>query len=90
MEKKFHSSDPLEISIAKALTEAGIEFIHESQNNGSRLDFYLPYYDVYIEAKSGFSERTASQMQSKQNVIIVQGVKSTNLIVNLIAALGHK
>jgi hypothetical protein len=81
---KIHSNDCLELKIANALSKKGIRFIHESQNNMSRLDFYLPDFDLYLEIKSGYSDRTESQMKSQFNVIVIQGMKSVDFIVSLL------
>lgn len=78
--RKIHFSDHLEKRIAQSLDECGIEYVHESENKEQILDFYLPFFDVYIEVKQFHSDRIAKQMSSKDNVIAVQGVKSVELL----------
>lgn len=78
--KKIHYGDSLERDIASLLDNKGIHFIHESENKGQVLDFYLPSYDVYIEVKQYFSERITKQLASRDNVICVQGKKSLALL----------
>ena len=77
-------NNPQEIQIKEILESKGIEYIHESQNNGSRLDFYLPKYNVYIEVKQYHSERSNSQLASQDNVILIQGKDSINFFKVLI------
>jgi len=76
----IYYSDWLEKEIGEILESKGIEFIHESQNNGSNLDFYLPKFDVYIEVKQYYSERIIKQISSRDNVILIQGKKSLEFI----------
>ena len=70
---KKHITNPQEIQIKEILELKGIDYVHESQNNGSRLDFYIPKYNVYIEVKQYYSERSNSQLSSQDNVILIQG-----------------
>lgn len=70
---------PLEDAIRTTLRDCGIAFIEE-ENNPTRLDFYLPDYDVHIEVKGGHSERSGEQLSRAHNVILVQGVKSVRLL----------
>lgn len=80
MAKEIHYSDWLEKEVAELLTKRGIDFIHESQNNGSNLDFYLPSYDVYIEVKQYHTDRVINQLSKKDNVILIQGKKSISFL----------
>lgn len=73
-------SNPLEIAVAEILTNAGIEFVHESQNNGSRLDFYIPDYDLYIEVKQYHTPRIEAQMATQDNIILIQGVNGLRFL----------
>lgn len=79
--RTIHFSDHLEKQIAQAFDEVGIEYIHESENGEQDLDFYLPFFDVYIEVKQFHADRIARQMSSKDNVIAVQGRKSVELLI---------
>lgn len=77
-------SDTLEQSIANALNDAYIDFIHESENPHQGLDFYLPEYDVFLEVKKFHSDRISRQMASRDNVIAVQGVKAVNFLISIL------
>lgn len=78
--RKIHFADHLEKKVAEALDEVGIEFVHESENKEQVLDFYLPFFDVFIEIKQFHTDRISKQMSSKDNVIAIQGVKSVELL----------
>jgi hypothetical protein len=80
---KIHSNDPLEVILANALQENGIDFIHESEGK-YRLDFYLPKLDVFVEVKRFHSDRTGTQMSLHDNIILLQGEKSVKFFVDLI------
>lgn len=82
--RKIHFSDHLENKVAESLDKAGILFVHQSENKDQQLDFYLPFFDVYIEVKQYHADRIARQMSSKDNVIAVQGVKSVELLIRLL------
>ena len=67
-------ADPMERIIEQALNEAGIIFVTDQGGaNETRLDFYLPTYDVAIEVKRFYSARTSEQMARAPNVIVAQG-----------------
>lgn len=78
--RQIHFGDHLEKRVARALDECRIEFVHESENKEQDLDFYLPFFDVYIEVKQFHADRIARQMSSKDNVIAVQGTKAVELL----------
>lgn len=82
--RKIHFADHLEKKVAQALDDVEIEFIHESENKEQVLDFYLPFFDVFIEVKQFHTDRISKQMSSKDNVIAVQGTKSVNLLVTML------
>lgn len=82
--RKINFADHLEKKVAEALDEVGIEFVHESENKEQVLDFYLPFFDVFIEVKQFHTDRISRQMSSKDNVIAVQGIKSVNLLVTML------
>ncbi|MGJ1366298.1 hypothetical protein [Sphingobacterium spiritivorum] len=84
MKKQPKYSDFLEQSVADCLKELDIKFIHESQNNGSNLDFYLPDFDVYIEVKQFHTERIGNQLSTKDNVIVFQGKKTIQFLKLLV------
>lgn len=82
--RNIHYSDDLENSIGDLLEHCKIEFTHESECKEQKLDFYLPKYDVYIEVKQFHADRISRQMQSKNNVIAIQGRKSINLLKTIL------
>jgi hypothetical protein len=84
MKKEAYFADHLEAMVAAALTDNGIEFIHESQNKDQGLDFFLPLFDVYIEIKQYHSERISRQMASQNNVIALQGTKAVNFFIEVL------
>lgn len=74
-------TDPVERIIEKALIEAGIDFTtDDGGGNESRLDFYLPAFDVAIEVKRFYSPRTGEQMARAPNVIVAQGITAVNFL----------
>lgn len=74
----IHYSDHLEQKVGEALSDAGISFIHESQDNilTKALDFYLPDNETYIEVKQYHTDRTNEQLKRDDNIIVLQGKKS--------------
>lgn len=80
----IHSTDHLELAVAEMLLDLKINFIHESQNNGSNLDFYLPDFDVFIEVKQFHTDRVNKQLASQENVILIQGKKSIEMLKKLL------
>ena len=82
--RDIHFSHFLEKKVAEALYEAGIEFVHESEDKELRLDFYLPLFDVFIEIKHYHADRISRQMSSQKNVIAIQGTKSVELLIALL------
>lgn len=81
---KSKISDFLEKKVSEILISQKIKFIHESEKNGSNLDFYLTDYDVYIEVKQYHTDRVAKQLASKDNVILIQGRKSIAMLTKLL------
>lgn len=69
----------LELEIEQALIDAGIKFKCEQ-----RLDFFLPDFNVYVEVKKFHSDRSASQLASQDNVILVQGRLAVKLFCSLL------
>ncbi len=82
--REIHFSDDLEKKVAEAMDEVGIRFIHESEDKELTLDFYLPYFDVYLEVKKFHADRIERQMASKDNVIAIQGAKSVQLLITML------
>ena len=83
---KRNIRDPIEQIIAKALEQAGIGFIHESEGHQPPLDFYLPQQDIYIEVKQYHSDRIARQMAQADNVIVIQGRRAAQAFASMINA----
>ena len=85
VKRKVHYVDFLEESLGEALTEKQIQFTHESEiKTEPVLDFHLPDHDIHIEVKQYYSDRIAKQLQSKQNVIVLQGRKAVAFFNQLI------
>jgi len=82
--RNIHYVDHLEKQIAEVLDSLGIDFVHESEDKYQGLDFYLPKYDVYIEVKQFHTSRISKQMESEDNVIVLQGRKSVELLKALL------
>jgi len=82
--RNIHYADHLEKQIAEMLDSLKIDFIHESEDKHQGLDFYIPKYDVYIEVKQFHAERIHRQISSRDNVIVIQGIQSVNLLKSLI------
>lgn len=79
-------SDPVETVIALALNEAGIGYQTDAPINGSSLDFYLYNSGVYIECKRMFTKRILRQMQSCDEIIVIQGLDAAKMFASMIAA----
>lgn len=77
---KHHYSCPLEDEVGRALERAGIKF-----STNQRLDFYLPDFDIYLEVKRYDTPRVLSQLESQENIILIQGKKSVAAFVNLLS-----
>lgn len=77
-------SDALEQQIANILDFCNIKYVHESENNGSNLDFYLPDHNIYIEVKRYHSDRSNKQLSGKDNIILIQGMESINFLKKLL------
>ena len=79
-------TDNLELRIADLLNSKSIKFVHEGYKNGinQRLDFYLPDHDIYIEVKKFHTERVLKQLESQDNIILVQGDKSVKFLEGIL------
>ncbi len=92
MNRAINYADLYERQIGEALFDAGIAFTHESEVIGQRLDFHLPEHDIYIEVKQYHTERILAsrgnaQMKLDDNIILVQGKKAVQIMVELIGNL---
>lgn len=72
-------TNPLEVAIENILKARGLKY-----TCNQRLDFYLPDYDMYIEVKEYPSERSSAQLESQENVILIQGKKSVEFFKDLL------
>ena len=81
-----HITCPMERRVNDALEQAGVMFVHESQDNKATngLDFYLPHLNLYIEVKQFHTDRIAEQMSRVDNVIAVQGEYAVNAFCALL------
>jgi hypothetical protein len=79
-------TDPLEKSLALAFDDAGVEYVHESEqgNHNNGIDFYLPKYGVYVEVKQYHSDRVSEQLKRHEEVIVIQGKASVNYFALLV------
>lgn len=76
---------PLESQIAFALDDAAIPYAVDGEpENKTGLDFRIPSIDVYVEVKSGPTPRVLKQLERRANVIVVQGVRATNLFCHIL------
>jgi len=80
--------NPLEKKVMEILDKYKIKYFHESDkcksDKNQRLDFYLPDYDVYIEVKAGYTERSDSQLKAHEAVILIQDRKSIDFLTKLL------
>jgi len=74
-------TNSLELKVANFLSENKISFLHENENKSQKLDFYLPDFDVYIEVKKFFSQRSENQLAEHDNIILLQGKKAVDFFV---------
>lgn len=77
-------ADELERKVGKALSDANIKFIHDSQGGEQRLDFYLPEFNLYIEVKKYHSDRISGQLLLADNIIVLQGERSVIFFINML------
>lgn len=85
-----HYADHLEKLVGDSLTEARINFDHESEGGIAAefgLDFYIPAADVFIEVKQYHSDRIAKQTARANDVIVLQGENAVKLFATLLNEL---
>lgn len=75
----MHYSDELEKKIGDTLTECGIPFERKQ-----RLDFYIPSMRVYIEVKKYHTPRSQAQLESQENIILIQGKLAVEAFCNIL------
>ena len=80
---------PLEKAVGEALDHAGVEFVHESEDDVRcrRLDFYLPRYGVRVEVKRFATDRSAEQLKWADDVILLQGPLAVAFFCGIFDAL---
>lgn len=76
--------DSLEKRVADILDKKGIKYIHESEGENQRLDFFLPDFNIFIEVKQFSTPRSSDQLASQDNVILIQGKKSIVFLENML------
>lgn len=77
------SKDPVEAVVAAALDAAGIGYTRQPADTLG-LDFYVPYWDLYIEVKRFHSVRISEQMPRAPNVIAIQGMGAATAFADLL------
>jgi len=79
---KMPITDPIELSVARGLEQARIEYISPCPE--TNLDFLLVESGVRVEVKQFHSDRISEQMSRAENVIVIQGKKDAELFTLLI------
>lgn len=83
-------SSILDKTVGEALDRAGVEFVHESEDDVRcrRLDFYLPRYGVRIGVADRLSpEHAVSRLTAADNVVLLQGPLSVGLFCGMLEAI---
>ncbi len=83
MAKSPPTVDPVEKVVEDALVDAGIEYLRENGVD-RHMDFYVTFWDVWIEVKAMHTPRIADQMAREKNVIAVQGIDAARLLAAMI------
>lgn len=78
--------NPMERPIAEALKAAGIFYRHDMEGNTKGLDFHLADHGLYIECKQFPTPRSEGQLERDENIILIQGRKSMEFFVSLLAS----
>ena len=86
MRRKRHIKDPVEKIVEKALEESGTYFKHETEmpHNRNKLDFYIPTDQSWIECKQFHTDRTLSQLEKFDNVILIQGKSAAKTFAKIV------
>ncbi len=83
-----NTTDPLELMVARTLDECSIGYRCPDQEKwgvfGSRLDFYIPLWDIYIECKAWGTPRIHPQVENVNNCIILTGLAATARFCDLV------
>lgn len=77
------STDPMEATVEKLLVELGEPF---NRNHASRLDFWLPRLDLFIECKRFATPRIAEQLArvDGRDAIVLMGIGSVDKLRRLL------
>lgn len=82
------TNDPIELEFMAMCDRHGITCIRP-QEWGSRLDFYLPGFDLYVEVKAYSCERLHGQLESANAgpcpVMVLVGLRSVKILEQLIS-----
>ncbi len=76
--------DPMEEMVERWLLANGIAY-RRADDMKTRLDFFLPDFDVYIEVKRYHTPRINKQLERAPDVIIIQGKASMRFLEHLVA-----
>lgn len=79
-------SDPTETIIADGLDLAGIMYERDRELSPGQhsIDFYLPYFDLWIEVCQFHTPRKIEQLSRLDNVILIQGNDAARNFVKLL------
>jgi hypothetical protein len=80
-------TDPVEKVIADVLDKKKIKYLHELDNKGPAIDFYLPEYNLYVECKRYYTERSALQLKANDNIILIQGLDAAKSFALMLESL---
>lgn len=75
--------DYMERDMTQFLIDNKINFI---RNHESRLDYYLPDLDLFIEVKRFYTPRAIEQMSrvADKDVILIQGIKAFKKLMSIV------
>jgi hypothetical protein len=76
--------DPMEESVERWLLANNIQF-RRGDDMKTRLDFFLPDFNVYIECKRFHTPRINDQMERAPDIIVIQGTASLRFLDSLIS-----
>ena len=83
------TDDPVELAFDNLCDIFDLEYVRpdHSDNPKGRLDFYLPYFDLYVEVKAHSCERLHEQLESVAGkpVIALIGKQSVDALYRLLA-----
>jgi len=74
----------MEEMVERWLIANGITY-RRADDMETRLDFYLPDFNVYIECKRFHTERIKDQIERAPDVIVIQGMGSIRFLEALVS-----